>query len=230
MTPVRLVSLNARRQACTRSQPLVVALEAHAQPVVVHAQDAFRIAAHRIGPHELHLLRHHADIALVAAVVAEAVEAKTIVEATEERDVVLDADVGAASASTATTATPTAAACAHSAAAATAHSGAAATHSAAATAHGSALTATAGTHSATATAEVARARGAGRRTVSRALSATALGRRLVAATLAPGTFLAAALAASACAFLSGARAFLPSAGALLTRALTVACTLLTGAG
>ena len=92
--------LDARRQARARSEPLIVALEVDAEPIVVHAQDALRIAADRIRPHELHLLRHDADIALVAAVVAEAIESKSVIETAEERDVVLDADVGAASAAT----------------------------------------------------------------------------------------------------------------------------------
>src|SRR3954468_7063520 len=110
-----------------QSEPLIVGLESHAQPVVIYAQDTLGIAAHRIRPHELHLLRHHADIGLVASVVAEAIEAKSVVETAEVRDVVLHPDAGAASAASATTPTPATAAGSHSATATTAmHSTAAA--------------------------------------------------------------------------------------------------------
>ena len=59
------------------------------------------------GHHGLHLLRHHADIGLVAAVVAEAIEAEAVVEMAEHDDVVLQPDVGLVA--SATTATSTAA-------------------------------------------------------------------------------------------------------------------------
>src|ERR1043165_7158568 len=125
----RLTSMSAHgcRNACPRVAPLIVGLEAHPQPVVVHAQDALIIAAHGIRPYELHLLRNHADISLVAAVVAEAVESKPVVETAEIRNVVLDADVGAAAAAAAaTTSAHAATSAAHAAATSHAHATAAA--------------------------------------------------------------------------------------------------------
>src|SRR4051794_8780805 len=145
------------RMTGARSEPLIVGLESHAEPVVAHSQDTFGVAAHRIRPHELHLLRHHADIGFVAAVVAEPVESKPVVETAEVRDVVLHIDIGAASAASATTAAASSASAgSHSATATTAmHSttaAAAAMHStpAAGAVHSAAATAT--VHASTATA------------------------------------------------------------------------------
>jgi len=67
----------------------------------VHPEGAVPAAADRIRHDDLHLLRHHADIGLVAAVVAEAIEAKAVVELTEKSDVVLEGDVGPAAPATA---------------------------------------------------------------------------------------------------------------------------------
>jgi hypothetical protein len=64
-------------------------------------------------------LRHDTHIGLVAAVIAEAIEAKAIVQITKKNDVVLQSDVGTPSATAATTATTTTAATT-----ATAHCGA----------------------------------------------------------------------------------------------------------
>ena len=51
-------------------------------------------AQYRRGHDCLDFLRHHADIRLVAAVVAEAVEVEAVIEVAEKRDVVLTHHVG----------------------------------------------------------------------------------------------------------------------------------------
>jgi len=50
---------------------------------VVDTQVAVVTADDSIRPHGLNFLRHYADITLVAAVVAEAIEAKSVVEVPE---------------------------------------------------------------------------------------------------------------------------------------------------
>ena len=57
-------------------------------------QIAVAAAQYRRGHDCLDFLRHHADIGLVAAVVAEAVEAEAVIEVAEKEDVVLEHDVG----------------------------------------------------------------------------------------------------------------------------------------
>src|SRR5580700_4711100 len=122
-----------------------VTLERHAELVVVHTQIAVAAARGRFRHDLLHLLGHDADIGLVAAVVAEAIEAEAVVEMAEQRDVVLEPDVGSASATAATTA-------------AAAHPAATATHAAASAAvrpHGSATAATTRPHGGTTAATAA---------------------------------------------------------------------------
>src|SRR5215475_16218705 len=114
------------RNPCARRQPLLVGLELDAEPVIEDPQIAVATAHDRVRHDRLHLLRHHADIGLVAAVVAEAIEAEAVVEMAEQRDVVLERNIRPPSAATAT------------AAAAAAAAEAAATHAAAATAHATA--------------------------------------------------------------------------------------------
>jgi hypothetical protein len=74
--------------------PLLVALELQAELVVEDAQIAVAAAQHRLRHDCLDFLRHHADIGLVAAVVAEAVETEAVIEVAEKGDVVLEHDVG----------------------------------------------------------------------------------------------------------------------------------------
>src|SRR5262249_35916615 len=70
---------------------------------------------------DLHdLLRHDADVGLAAAVIAKAIEAKTIVQIAEKNDVMLEPDVGAPTPAAAPAATPTTAAAAAGAHATTA--------------------------------------------------------------------------------------------------------------
>ena len=63
--------------------PLLVALELHAQLVVVHAQVSVGTARYGIRPHGLHLLCDHADVRLGRAVVSKAVETKPVIEPAE---------------------------------------------------------------------------------------------------------------------------------------------------
>src|SRR6188472_2061076 len=159
--PLRSVCHHTCRDVRALAKPAIVGLEAHAQPVVVHAQDARRVAADRIRPDDLHLLCHYADIGLVTPVVCEAIEAKPVVELPEVGDVVLHGDVRAASAATAATTTSAAAAAhAHATAAAAAHSAGCAVHSATATTHARSAAASSG--------DVSGARGALRSMVGRA--------------------------------------------------------------
>src|SRR5262249_57299492 len=90
--------------------------------VVEHDQVAVPTADDCLRHHRLHFLRDHANVGLVAAIVAEPIEAQAIVEITEQRDVMFEHGIGpsAATASAATT-TPSAASAHARAAAATAH-------------------------------------------------------------------------------------------------------------
>src|SRR6185369_1711538 len=109
------------REMRARSDPLIVGLEFQTEHFVMHPQRAVPAAAHRFRHDDLHLLRHHADIGFVAADVAEAIEAKAVVELAEQSDVMLDADIGAPA--TATTAASATAAAAHTAATTATHAG-----------------------------------------------------------------------------------------------------------
>ena len=62
---------------------MVVGLELQPELVVEDPQVSIAAAHDRLRHDRLHFLRHHADIGLVAAVVAEAIEAKAIVETAE---------------------------------------------------------------------------------------------------------------------------------------------------
>src|SRR5260370_31978396 len=84
-----LLNWCAGRDTSARRGPLVVGLELQAELVVEDPQIAVAAAQYRGGHDCLDFLRHHADISLVAAVVAEAVEAEAVIEGAEKRDVVL---------------------------------------------------------------------------------------------------------------------------------------------
>src|SRR6266851_4432911 len=137
-----LLNWCAGRDMSARRGPLVVGLELQAELVVEDTQIAVAAAQYRRGHDRFDFLRHHADIGLVAAVVAEAIEAEAVIEMAEEGDVVLRADVGHSHAAANAAA---AAAAAHAAAAA------AATHATSAAATAPAATATSATHATTAT-------------------------------------------------------------------------------
>src|SRR5229473_852573 len=83
-----LLNRCAGRDTSARRGPLVVGLELQAELVVEGPQIAVAAAQYCRGH------RHHADIGLVAAVVAEAVEAEAVIEVAEKRDVVLKHHVG----------------------------------------------------------------------------------------------------------------------------------------
>src|SRR5439155_25767853 len=98
-------------------EPVLVAAEFQAEPVVVDTQVTVVAARHRARHHRLHLLRHHADIGLVASEIAEAVVAEAIVELAEQHDVVLQRDIGAPASTAAAPASATAESAATTAAA-----------------------------------------------------------------------------------------------------------------
>jgi hypothetical protein len=90
LLPALLLGWCASRDMSARRSPLIVGLELHAEHVVRDSQVTVTAAQHRCGHNRLHLLGHHADIGLVAAVVSEAVEAEAISEVAEKEDVVLE--------------------------------------------------------------------------------------------------------------------------------------------
>lgn len=77
-----------------RCDPLLVGLELQSKLWVVDQQISVAPALHRHGEHCLHFLRHDADVDLVAAVVAETIETKSVIKAPQQRDVVLQSDIG----------------------------------------------------------------------------------------------------------------------------------------
>src|SRR5580658_1523035 len=90
--------------------PLVVGLERQSKPLVGDAHIAVDVHRYRFRHDRPHLLRHHADIGGVAAVVDEAIVAEAVVEAPEQHDLVLDAHIGATRAAASSTAAAPAAA------------------------------------------------------------------------------------------------------------------------
>src|SRR5215510_13135333 len=110
---------------------MLVGLKLDPELFVEDSQIAVAAAHNGAGHDRLHLLRHHADIGPVAAVVAEAIIAEAVVEMAEQHDVSSPpAAAAAAAAATASAAAhpraATAATDAHAATAAAAHTNAAA--------------------------------------------------------------------------------------------------------
>ena len=106
-----------------RRVPLIVTLEFQTKLVVVNSQVAVTSARYRLWRYLRNLLGNDPNIGCVAAVIAEAVETKPVVEITDQNHVVLKSDVRTASSSAtagATATTATAAAAPHSATAAAA--------------------------------------------------------------------------------------------------------------
>ena len=66
----------------------------------MHPEIAVAAALDGVGPHCIDLLRHHADIGLVAAVVGKAIVAESVFQMAEQHNVVLERDVRSASAAT----------------------------------------------------------------------------------------------------------------------------------
>ena len=73
--------------------PLLVGLERQSKQIVGNAHIAVSAAHDRFRRHGPHLLRHHADISGVAAVVDEAIIAEAVVEPPEQHDIVLEAHI-----------------------------------------------------------------------------------------------------------------------------------------
>ena len=82
-----------------------VSLERHSEQIVGNAQIAVGAARDRFRHDSLHLLRHHADIGGVAAIVDEAIVAEPVVEPPKQHDIVLEAQIGAATPAAAAPAT-----------------------------------------------------------------------------------------------------------------------------
>src|SRR5216683_1720956 len=95
------VTTDAGRNTRSARNPRVVGLEGQSELVVEDSQVAIAAAHDRLRHYAAHLLRDHAHIGLVAAVVAEAVEAESVVETAEQHDVVLERDIGSPPASAA---------------------------------------------------------------------------------------------------------------------------------
>jgi hypothetical protein len=112
---------NADWHLCARGNPLLVSLKLDAYLVVEDPQVAILPPRHCVRLNQLHILRHHADVSSIAAIIAEAIVAKAVGEMAEENNVVFERDVRSPSAATSTaTATPATAAGTCTTAAATA--------------------------------------------------------------------------------------------------------------
>jgi hypothetical protein len=73
---------------------MLVGLHLKPDPVVANAEIAIASPRHCIGPNHLRVLRHDADIGLRIAAIAEAVQAKAVVETADQRNIRLQPDVG----------------------------------------------------------------------------------------------------------------------------------------
>ena len=85
---------------CARCDPPVVGLELQAELLIEDLKVAVPTAHDRLRHDRLHFLRHDADIGSVAAVIAEAIEPKAVVEMAEQGDVVLQRNIGTPAAAT----------------------------------------------------------------------------------------------------------------------------------
>src|SRR6266699_3821583 len=83
-----------RRDLCAACKPAAIGTKLQPELLVVDPQVTVAAARHRVRHHALHLLRHHADIGLLAAEIAEAVIAEAVGEIAEQDDIVLQCDVG----------------------------------------------------------------------------------------------------------------------------------------
>ena len=71
---------NAAGYVCALRKPPFISLEFEAELAVVDAEITILAALDRIRPHQLYLLRHHADVGMVAADITEAIIAEAVVE------------------------------------------------------------------------------------------------------------------------------------------------------
>jgi hypothetical protein len=72
---------------------LIVTLKFQPELVVIHSQVAVASACHRLRRDLRNLLGNDPDIGRVASVIAEAVEAKAIIQITDQNDVMLKSNV-----------------------------------------------------------------------------------------------------------------------------------------
>ncbi len=94
------------RQVGARRDPLPVGLERQSEQIVGDAQISVGAERNRLWRHGLHLLRHHADISGVAAVVDEAIVSEAVAEPSDEHKIVLEPDIGATPAPAAASVSP----------------------------------------------------------------------------------------------------------------------------
>jgi hypothetical protein len=87
---------------------LIVALKFQPELTVIYPQIAITAASHRFWCDLRNLLGDHPDIGRVAAIIAEAIEAKAIVQIADKSDVMLESDVRAPAAAATTATTPAA--------------------------------------------------------------------------------------------------------------------------
>ena len=80
--------------------PVIIGLELQPKLPVIHPKIAVGVARYRLWHHLLHFLCHDANVYLIAAVVAEAVQAKPVVQVTDKDDVVLEPDIRSPTAAT----------------------------------------------------------------------------------------------------------------------------------
>src|SRR5262249_46488709 len=94
-------------ELCARCDPLLVGLELQAELFVEDLKVAIPAAHDRLRQDHLHFLRHDADIDLVVAVIAEAIEPKAVVESVEQDNVVLKRYIGPPATAASSSATTT---------------------------------------------------------------------------------------------------------------------------
>jgi hypothetical protein len=87
---------------------LIVALKFQPELTVIYPQIAITAASHRFWCDLGDLLGDHPNIGRVAAIIAEAIEAKAIVRVTEKNDIVLKPYIRAPAAAATTATTPAA--------------------------------------------------------------------------------------------------------------------------
>src|SRR5690242_20804780 len=96
LRPAR-AACQARRECLSISKrgcPLILRLQAQAEPGIVDSQVALGSEYHRVGHERGNLLRHDADEHLLAPKIAIAVERQSVVELPQCNDVALQAHVG----------------------------------------------------------------------------------------------------------------------------------------
>src|SRR5262245_4880334 len=91
------------RDPGARCDPPLVRLQLQAELVIEDHEVAVATLHDRVRHDRLHLLRHDADIGLLAAVIAETIEPKAVVETAEKGDVVLEHNIGAPAAASSAT-------------------------------------------------------------------------------------------------------------------------------